>query len=168
MCLPTHLTVSICACLKIIQIVSCWLRATFPSIVIVARITTFRVCYILSVTLAAVPVGILGISPLWNIVSCALQVIDMEGFVILNVRRTLLLLNRYFMRREAGPSRPMSRHFSAPALTLNGTKNWATALNKHYLPVLSHKPYFSVHFLMSQFFSFISFFLITCIQSQTA
>ncbi|XP_064394192.1 uncharacterized protein LOC135341540 isoform X2 [Halichondria panicea] len=50
-------------------------------------------------------------------------VIDMEGFVILNVRRTLLLLNRYFMRREAGPSRPMSRHFSAPALTLNGTKN---------------------------------------------
>ena len=41
----------------------------------------------------------------------------MEGIVILNVRRTLLMLNRYFIRRETGSHRPVSRHFSAPALT---------------------------------------------------
>ena len=45
------------------------------------------------------------------------QVIDMEGIVILNVRRTLLMLNRYFIRRDSGSHRPVSRHFSAPALT---------------------------------------------------
>ena len=43
----------------------------------------------------------------------------MEGFVVLNVRRTLLTLNRCFMRKDAGP-RPISRHFSAPTISFTG------------------------------------------------
>jgi len=41
----------------------------------------------------------------------------MEGFVVLNVRRTLLVLSRFFMRRDSSSHRPITRHFSAPALT---------------------------------------------------
>lgn len=37
----------------------------------------------------------------------------MEGFVLLNVRRTLLLLNRTFIKGEAPLARPISRHFGA-------------------------------------------------------
>eukprot|EP00731_Ephydatia_muelleri_P030416 Em0021g939a len=45
-------------------------------------------------------------------------IIEMEGFVVLNVRRTLILLNRIFMRKDSGYHRPISRHFSAPTLTV--------------------------------------------------
>ena len=46
-------------------------------------------------------------------------IIEMEGFVVLNVRRTLILLNRIFMRKDSGGyHRPISRHFSAPTLTV--------------------------------------------------
>ncbi|XP_065888130.1 uncharacterized protein [Dysidea avara] len=38
-------------------------------------------------------------------------ILDMEGFVLLNVRRTLLLLNRTFIKGETPLHRPISRHF---------------------------------------------------------
>lgn len=47
-------------------------------------------------------------------------VIDLEGFVVLNVRRTLLLLNRHFIRRDSASHHQISRHFSAPALAFTG------------------------------------------------
>lgn len=50
----------------------------------------------------------------------------MEGYVILNVRRTLLLLNRFFMRarRDSSSHRPLSRHFSASTLNNFKEKSW--------------------------------------------
>ena len=48
----------------------------------------------------------------------------MEGFAVLNVRRTLLVLSRSFMRRDSGSHRPITRHFSAPALTWKSWTAW--------------------------------------------
>ncbi|XP_019850644.1 PREDICTED: GTPase-activating protein-like isoform X2 [Amphimedon queenslandica] len=41
-------------------------------------------------------------------------VIDMEGLVLLNARRTLMMLSRCFMKKDN--PRPVSRHLSAPAI----------------------------------------------------
>ena len=41
----------------------------------------------------------------------------MEGLVILNARRTLMILSRYFMKKD--PPRPISRHMSAPTIPFN-------------------------------------------------
>ena len=41
----------------------------------------------------------------------------MEGLVILNARRTLMILSRYFMKKD--PPRPISRHMSAPTIPIN-------------------------------------------------
>ena len=50
------------------------------------------------------------------------QVIDME-YVVLNARRTLMILSRLFMRRESIPSnRPISRHISAASIPTLQTK----------------------------------------------
>lgn len=52
-------------------------------------------------------------------------VIDLEH-VVLNARRTLMILSRLFMRRESMPTRPISRHFSAATIPTLQTKG-ATA-----------------------------------------
>lgn len=44
-------------------------------------------------------------------------IIDMEGLVLLNARQTLLLLSRYFIKKD--PPRPVSRHLSAPTIPLH-------------------------------------------------
>jgi hypothetical protein len=48
-------------------------------------------------------------------------VINMEGLVLLNARRTLMMLSRYFMKKD--PPRPVSRHLSAPSIQFNTTKS---------------------------------------------
>ena len=45
----------------------------------------------------------------------------MEGLVLLNARRTLMILSRYFMKKD--PPRPVSRHLSAPTIQFNTTKS---------------------------------------------
>lgn len=73
----------------------------------------------------------------------------MEGFVVLNVRRTLILLNRIFMRKDSGGyHRPISRHFSAPTLTVTKA-TW-------YYRVCCKCVYENCDFL---FFFFLIFFL---------
>ena len=44
-------------------------------------------------------------------------IIDMEGLVLLYARQTLLLLSRYFIKKD--PPRPVSRHLSAPTIPLH-------------------------------------------------
>jgi hypothetical protein len=46
-------------------------------------------------------------------------VIDMEH-VVLNARRTLMILSRLFMRRESMPARPISRHFNSGTIQNKG------------------------------------------------
>ncbi|CAI8019456.1 GTPase-activating protein [Geodia barretti] len=46
-------------------------------------------------------------------------VIDLEH-VVLNARRTLMVLSRLFMRRESMPARPISRHFNTATIQNKG------------------------------------------------
>ena len=52
-----------------------------------------------------------------------LQVIDMEGFVLLNVRRTLLLLNRLFIRGEVAHRSSIHRRISLSIASTSNAKS---------------------------------------------
>ena len=87
----------------------------------------------------------------------------MEGFAVLNVRRTLLVLSRSFMRRDSS-HRPITRHFSAPALTWKSWTAWCfQCLFYTYISDINSRctvgsQYWPVHVYTS--FSLITEFLI--------